>query len=84
MTVEMPIVADPDKLCGRVIYSDFHVANAINMGLTFPAECNSAPLTAQEKILTFMLLDLASPSSCIAIPPPPTMPPPPPPPPPAD
>jgi hypothetical protein len=82
MTVDMPILADADKLCGRVIYSDFHVANSNNTGLTFPAQCANSPLTAEEKILAFMLLDLASPSSCVAIPP--TMPPPPPPPPPAD
>jgi hypothetical protein len=81
MTVDMPILATPDKVCGRVIYSDFHVANAINQALTFPAECLTGDLTAQEKILAFMLLDL---SACIGLPPPPggghPIPPPPPPP----
>jgi hypothetical protein len=77
MTVDMPVLATPDKVCGRVIYSDFHVANAMNQTLTFPAECPTSDLTAQEKILAFMVLDLAA---CVALPPP-THPPPPPPPP---
>jgi len=87
MTVDTPVLVppDPDRVCGRVIYSDFHVANATNMGLTFPAECPTADLTPQEKILEFMLFDL---SSCVGgsgtPPPPPPLPPPPPPPPPPD
>ena len=81
MVVETPITANPDNLCGRVIYSDFHVANAMNGLLTFPAECTTADFTAQEKALEFMLLDL---SACAApskgLPPPPPIDPPPPPP----
>jgi len=82
MTVDTPILVppEPDKVCGRVVYSDFHVANATNSNLTFPAECPTLDLTPQEKILEFMLFDLAS---CIGIdtpPPPPPQPPPPPPP----
>jgi hypothetical protein len=75
MTIDTPVAATPDKLCGRVIYSDFHVANALNTPLVFPAECPTADLTAQEKILEFMLLDLAT---CGIIEPPPPPPPPPP------
>ncbi|HLK35696.1 MAG TPA: hypothetical protein VKU41_03015 [Polyangiaceae bacterium] len=47
--------------CGHAIYSDFHV-NTQNLtnGSTFPSECPSTPLTAQEKILEFMIWDLAS------------------------
>jgi hypothetical protein len=57
--------------CGHVIYSDFHVANTASSPATvFPAECDAAPLTAQEKILEFMIWDLAS---CVPGPPtPPT------------
>jgi hypothetical protein len=57
--------------CGHVIYSDFHVANATTTPATvFPAECDTTPLTAQEKILEFMIWDLAS---CVPGPPtPPT------------
>jgi hypothetical protein len=85
-TVDTPVLASPDKVCGRVIYSDFHVATAQNTGLTFPAECPTPDPTPQEKILEFMLFDL---SSCgaggpLPPPPPPPVPPPPPPPPPRD
>ncbi|HMJ51562.1 MAG TPA: carboxypeptidase-like regulatory domain-containing protein [Polyangiaceae bacterium] len=75
MVVDTPVNSTPDKVCGRVIYSDFHVANASNGNLTFPAQCPTNDLTPQEKILEFMLFDLAS---CIG---PTTSPPPPPPPP---
>ena len=63
--------------CGRVLFSDFHVANSSSNGKTFPTECGAdAPLTAQEKILEFMLFDIAN---CIqqdsVTPPPPSAPP---------
>lgn len=50
------------QYCGRAVFSDFHVtANAIdNASLPFPAACNTAPLTDQEKALAFMLFDLTS------------------------
>jgi hypothetical protein len=75
MVVDTPVAATQDKVCGRVIYSDFHVADAMNGNLTFPAQCPTNDLSPQEKILEFMLFDLAS---CIG---PTTLPPPPPPPP---
>jgi len=78
MTVDTPVLvpSDPDKICGRVVFSDFHVNNTINMPTTFPAEClGGGVLTAQEKILEFMLLDL---SFCGLVDPPPPPPPPPP------
>jgi hypothetical protein len=53
-------VGEPADICGRVFYTDFHVADAMNSGLQFPAECSSAPLTAQEKVLEFMILELAN------------------------
>jgi hypothetical protein len=46
--------------CGRVLFSDFHV-NTGGMGTgTFPNECDIAPMSAQEKLLEFMLFDLTS------------------------
>jgi hypothetical protein len=53
--------------CGHQIYSDFHVSdNSNTSGYAFPAdataECGTAPLTPQEKILEFMVWDL---SSCV-------------------
>jgi hypothetical protein len=50
--------------CGRVVFSDFHVTtNAIvSGGTTFPNDCKSGALTAQEKALVFMLFDV---SACV-------------------
>jgi hypothetical protein len=50
--------------CGRVVYSDFHVAQMeANSSQPFPGACSmSGPLTDQEKALAFMLFDL---SSCV-------------------
>ncbi len=44
--------------CGRVVYSDFHVADVSGTGQTFPAECDSAAMNAQEKALEYMIWDL--------------------------
>ena len=77
-TVDTPVNAAPEELCGRVVFSDFHVAQAMTYDTTFPAECDDMPLTAQEKVLEFMLFDLAS---CIGPTTPPAPPPPAPPPP---
>jgi hypothetical protein len=51
--------------CGRVIYSDFHVTvinggASSSAGLTFPAECTTSPMSAQEKALEYLIWDLAS------------------------
>jgi hypothetical protein len=55
--------------CGRVLFSDFHVTTGSKTNnVVFPAECNNDPLTQQEKVLAFMLFDLAS---CVSPPPPP-------------
>jgi len=45
--------------CGRVVYSDFHVTTGLTEDVKFPAEC--APgFSSQEKVLAYMLFDLAS------------------------
>jgi hypothetical protein len=43
-----------------VLYSDFHVDDALAGDVTFPAECAAAPMTPKEKTLEFMLFDLVS------------------------
>jgi hypothetical protein len=51
--------------CGKVVFSDFHVAElARNRNANFPASCGNpaVPMTPQEKALEFMLFDL---SACI-------------------
>lgn len=57
--------------CGRGVFSDFHVEDASNdpsTGKTFPTACNGTTpgsMTAQEKLLEFMLFDL---TSCVSPP----------------
>jgi hypothetical protein len=66
-----PVGAASDSICGRVLYSAFHVAGA-NLDThtkVFPEECNNNPLTAQERVLEFMLFDL---SACVSTSAPPT------------
>jgi len=62
MTFNTPFTAtDPKNYCGRVLFSDFHVNNGSTGSSTFPTHCpNTYTLTDQEKILEFMLFDLAS------------------------
>ncbi|MEO7096282.1 MAG: hypothetical protein ABI175_23690 [Polyangiales bacterium] len=56
-----PTTAKPEDQCGRVVYSDFHVVGSDDFSpITFPAECTDSPLTAQERVIEFMLFDLAS------------------------
>jgi hypothetical protein len=59
-TFNTPVGAAPETQCGRVVYSAFHVNDTQSDNATFPAECNTNPLTPQEKVLMFMLFDLAS------------------------
>lgn len=69
-TFNTPVGAADEDLCGRVVYSAFHVTVGSTWNAVFPDHCGGA-LTAQEKTLLFMLFDLAS---CVAddnVPPPP-------------
>ncbi len=62
-----PNEAAPDDRCGKVVFSDMHVAgdsSSVSGDPGFPADCSTAPMTPQEKALAFMLFDLAS---CVAI-----------------
>jgi hypothetical protein len=72
-TFDMPIptasAASPTQ-CGHGIYSDFHVVSANQSNNTvFPAECDTRALTSQERIIEYMIWDLAS---CVPGPPPST------------
>jgi hypothetical protein len=66
-TFDMPI--GQSSQCGHAIYSDFHVNGTTSNGMTFPAECDQNALTSQERILEYMIWDLAS---CVPGPPPST------------
>jgi hypothetical protein len=59
---DTPLGAAPANVCGRVVYSDLHVAGASHddPSLPVPAECNPEPLSPQEDALEFMLFDLSS------------------------
>jgi hypothetical protein len=76
LTFNTPIAAAEDQLCGRVVYSAFHATPTGNGSGSswFPDHCSDNGLTPQEKVLAFMLFDVAA---CISDdnsepPPPPT------------
>jgi hypothetical protein len=61
LTFDTPIGTPAASQCGRALFDDFHVENATNnKGLIFPAECPTGAMTAQEKMLEFMIFDLSS------------------------
>jgi hypothetical protein len=66
MSFNAPIGAADDKICGRAVYTDLHVAsvddNSVSNALGFPASCEMRDLSAQEKAVAFMLFDL---SACV-------------------
>jgi hypothetical protein len=60
-TYNTPVDKPADEQCGRVLFSDFHVQNGSLDGDYLFQDCNqTANLTGQEKVLEFMLFDLAS------------------------
>jgi hypothetical protein len=70
--------------CGKAVFTDLHTSSGLfATAMSVPADCKSAPLTAQQKALEYLFFDLAA---CVAPedkppPMPPPNPPPPPPPP---
>jgi hypothetical protein len=68
MSFNTPIGAADDKICGREVFTDLHVASVDIMSLPalnangFPASCEMRDLSAQEKVVAFMLFDL---SACV-------------------
>ena len=62
-----PIEVPVDQQCGRLVYTDLHVAagagtDSSDQEVPFPNGCQSTELSPQEKALEFMIFDL---SSCV-------------------
>ncbi len=58
-----PTTAPAAQQCGRVVYNDYHVEDTEanpSTGELFPKECAPGAMTPQEKLMEFMLFDLAS------------------------
>ena len=57
-----PLTGEANQRCGKVEFSDIHVSSGDDSGtsLRFPAGCTTSGLTAQEKVLAFMIFDIAS------------------------
>jgi hypothetical protein len=54
-----PFGAAPPAWAGEVVYSEVNALEAPRpTGMTFPAECSTAPLTPQEHVLEYMLFEL--------------------------
>ena len=74
----MPWAAQPTNQCGKVVFSDFHVSEKDNLTdkLLFSNDnCNELPMRPQEKVLEFLLFDIASCVKPLDLPPPPPSPP---------
>jgi len=59
-----PVTAATDDRCGKVVFSDMHVASgsSSNKTVPFPNGCSTTDLSPQEKALAFIFFDI---SSCV-------------------
>jgi hypothetical protein len=61
-----PVDLPEDQRCGKVVFSDMHVASGSSSPTNgeFPNSCNTGDLTAQEKALAFIFFDIAT---CVGV-----------------
>lgn len=55
-----PVEVAKEDRCGKVVFSDMHVAGIQTNSTGFPTACATTPMTPQEKALAFMLFDIAT------------------------
>jgi len=57
-----PLDQPADQRCGKVVFSDMHVASGSTSSSTvpYPGGCSTAAMTPQEKALAFIFFDIAS------------------------
>jgi hypothetical protein len=57
-----PLEGASGDRCGKVVFSDMHVAgdSKSSAAMPFPSQCQNTALTPQEKALAFMFFDIAS------------------------
>jgi hypothetical protein len=61
LSFNTPIGTKPDDQCGKAVLSDIHIAGTLDQS-NIPGSCGTTDLTAQEKALLFLFMDL---SSCV-------------------
>jgi hypothetical protein len=55
-----PVEAAKEDRCGKVVFSDMHVAGPQTSSVGFPMGCTQSPMSPQEKALAFMMFDIAT------------------------
>jgi hypothetical protein len=60
LTFNAPVGAPAANQCGRVMFNEYHVKNIDGAGMTYPTECPTGPMNAQEEMLEYALFDLSA------------------------